>query len=264
MTYTLYIDESGDVGIQPRQIKNGASPLFFLGGYLIHEDKKQALLNLITECRNELNNKKIIHFSSLKHHQKIFFCRKLSQLPIKIFGLISDKSELDRGNYRNLIAGDSDKFYNKNVKYFLETICKYCLENELEISRIVFEKQEGKDYDRLKNYIRFIQNKPFNSRARYLGHITAGIIQALSKEEEPLLQVSDAVAHSFYRLCTPDRYDICDHNYLEEIKNLIPSKLDNLTLGVGIKIVPNLHSLRIKNSVKEYLKILNSQPIIRY
>jgi len=264
MTYKLFIDESGDVGIQEQQIANGACPLFFLGGYLVHEDAQQEVLNLIADCRAELNNIPLIHCCRLKHAQKIFFCRKISQLPLKIFGLISEKSEVTRRNFRERIESSGDKFYNKNVHYFLETICKFSIENELQISKIVFEKQDGKDYEKLKNYIRVIQTNPMNPRAAYLQHIVGGAIEASTKTEEPLLQISDAIAHSFFKLCIPDRYDVCEPSYVNEFKNLIPSNGDYRTLNVGTKIVPNINSLRVNDSVKEYIRLLDSLPPDRY
>lgn len=264
MTYTLYIDESGDVGIEEQHIRRGACPLFFLGGYLVHQDDQENLLSLLAECRRQLNNVPLIHFCKLKHAQKVFCCRELSQFPITVFGLISDKSELGRGNFLNLISADGEKFYNKNVKYFLETICKFSQENDIEISRIVFEKREGKDYEQMKNYIRVIQRRPLNPRAEYLRHIVGGTIEARTKEEEPLLQVADGIAHSFFKLCIPDRYGVCETRYVDELRNLMPSDSVDQILDVGTKIVPTLHSLRVNDAVKEYIRSMTSIPPARF
>lgn len=264
MSYTLYIDESGDEGIQEAQIKRGASPLFFLGAYLIHESEKNNVRSILAAHQKKLRKENFIHFNQLKHEQKIFLCRGISDLPIRAFGLISDKSELDRNGYRKQASKRHGDFYNTNVKYLLENVCEYCIKNDLEISKIVFEKQDGKNYERLKNFIRLCQQNPKHPRSEFLKHIVAGNIIALTKLEEPLLQISDAIASSFNRMCIPNHLNICEPRYVDEFKNVIVSDSLDQVLNTGVKIVPNFGALSANENVKTHIKNLDSKHAKRY
>ena len=151
-TYTLYIDESGDEGID--RDNQFQSPLFFLGAVLVQDKEIEFVKDSIFNLEISLGKK--LHFSSMTHEQKVYACKKIATLPITLFGHISDKNGLYIGGYRSTIEGQKGKFYNKNVHYLLEIVTSYCEENSIVLSKVFFDKIETKNYSQLKNYLHTI------------------------------------------------------------------------------------------------------------
>ena len=207
MGYKLFIDESGDQGID--RDNEGQSKLFFFGGFVVSSTYLPYLSSFIEFCEKEIEQK--IHFKRLTHEKKVFFCNKLSKLPICCFGLISDKKGLDRGNYREKITRQKGFFYNKNAHYFLEAVGDLCEQKPLELDEIIFEKIENKNYAQMKGYLHTIKNNPLHPNAKRLTKIPINRIDAKAKSEEPLLKIADAISHSLYRACIKDSFGHTEH-----------------------------------------------------
>lgn len=250
---TLFVDESGDEGIHNVRSavnQNGASPWFFFGAFLLSSENTRAAQAALRECRERITRD--IHFSSLTHEKKVFCCKKFSELPITIFGLISDKSGLDRGNYRSTL--DHQKFYNKNAKYLLEKVGKFCELNNCIVDQIIFEKKNGHNYDQMRNFIRSVRDNPIYTPSRNLIHLNISKLREKTKAEEPLLKIADAISNSLFSSCTPNIYDLTEHRYIKEMKSKFFCSDTGQILDYGLKIVPSLNALQISASDLAFLR----------
>ncbi len=256
MSYRFFIDESGDEGIDSSN--QFQSKHFILGAFLIHENNIPRVEQSLKADEDYLNRQ--IHFCEMKHESKVFFTKKLSTLPLHFFGLISDKKGLERGNYREQIQGHKGRFYNKNVKYLLEKVGKFCQETGLRVTSITFDKINNKDYVQLQRYLWKINENPLHSNARFLQHLDLNSIYAKAKNEEPLLKIADVVSNSIYRACTPDRHGNTEHRYLDILRHNFHCDMYGKIMHHGIQEVPRGFSqLNLEKEDLDFLMNLISE-----
>lgn len=227
MKYTLYVDETGDTGLN--KVRNdieskGASPFLVFGGALIPETRSAELRDLLKNIRTDLV-KKELHCAKLKHAQIAKYAREVrDKAGILLFAFVSKKETL--GGYKKQIEGpgQDQKFYNKCVLYFLERIGHWMLENDIgphELD-IVFEQRDGHDYQKLRNYISTVQGRPNDNRSRYfLEPILAQRIRSVPKKDEELLEFADLVAFAVSAAINPSRanFGVPEQRYLRELKS---------------------------------------------
>ncbi len=257
MSYTLFIDESGDEGIRNDQLVNGASPLFFLGAFLINQSEITNVRHTLDDIEFQIG--KTIHFNSLNHSQRIFTCQSIVELPITAFGVVSDKAHLDRGNYRERIEEENYKFYNKNVSYLLEMVGEFCEENGIIVSSVILEERANMNYNRLRNYISTIQQKPIHERAKLLRHFSVNDIISRSKTDEPLLKISDAISNALYKACIPDKLNVTETRYTSEIKTLFAGDKNGYIRHKGICAVREFSDLNAPAESRDFLLSLSNR-----
>lgn len=265
MTYTLLIDESGDEGIEPEIIEKGASPLFFFGAVLIKTDDLTPIRATIEEIANQTQREpKRLHFSEFSHRTKVLCCQKISDLPITIFGIISDKSQLKKAGYLQRLRSIKGGFYNKNAAFLLELVGKYVQEQDIALESIIFEEKKH-DYNRMKNYLRAVKTdkvgvrrklnyqKGFRHNADLLKNIDTNAITTKTKPEESLLFLADMVANSLYNACVPCKKNITEPRYLEEITNTFHSDSNGRILNHGINVIMNIQDMNMQPRVQTLL-----------
>lgn len=271
MSFTLLIDESGDEGIQPHQIASGASPMFFFGAFLIETKDISFIQNEILSMEKLIGKEaKGLHFKKIRHHsKKIRCCKNIAQLPGRAFGLISDKSQLDREDYRQELQKWPGGYYNKNAAYLMEIVGKYCLEKNIEIEKIIFEEKNNHDYQRMRNYLCAVRDDKYGYREqlnyRSGWHHEADnlkpfdfkkLVEAKPKAEEPGLKVSDAIANSLNNACIADEYQNTENKYIQCMKNLFPSGPNGKILNFGIKPVINFDAMQMSLDDKSFFQNL--------
>ena len=247
---SVYIDESGNDGLTDKSTKN-----FVLGGFIVYNKDLDFLNNKILEFENKI--KKEIHCSnrSINHFMKVYLAKQLSELPIKIFSVISQKITL----INNYTPKDNQEYYNKNVQYLLERIGDFIEKteqqgNKIILTNIIFEKRKNHNYEKLKHFIKIVKNNPLRAQSKSLTYIDTNIISARDKGDN-LLKIADIISHSVYRAINPDDdYNITEHRYIEEFKNKFYAN-KNKILGYGIKILLIRECDFIKEDI-DYIKNL--------
>lgn len=261
MSYTLYIDESGEEGVSKiRTAKtSGASPWLSFGACLIKDSDYETIKSTIHEIEKELNIPSGLHLKSLSHKQKVYACKQLSKIEAVFFATASNKTSAKRGSYLEYIEEESWKYYNKNVQYLLERVGKYFEENNIGINdhKIVFEKKRGVRYEEMKNLMRKIAANPIRSELENIKHINAGTIIAKDKSEEDLLKIADAVAHSIFQCCENNNFGITETRYLYEMRNRFACCPEGKILEHGIKAINYLPDLRIHADDNAFLHNLS-------
>lgn len=217
--FTIFIDESGEAGIRNIRSENsdGASPYMTLGASLISNRSRKATENTLEKIKGDIG-KKSLHCSKLNHYQLLHFIREISQQKMRLFGVISRKSTL--GSYKNTINDNSDKYYNKCVQYLLERVGWFMEARGIppENLDIIFEKANV-NYDKMRNLLWTCQTNPKHPATKRLQNIVISRIQVKKKNEEPLLELADLVAHSLYRAVDKrnQNFGIPEPRYIREL-----------------------------------------------
>lgn len=261
--YTLFVDESGEPGITNIRTpkKGGASRYMTLGAVVIRNSDFEPIYDTIADIQKTFK-KNELHCKHLNHYQKIFFARTIILHHLRFFGVISDKYTLL--DYRTKIEEDHSQYYNKCVMYLLEKVGWFMETRGLSPTEldIVFEKTNI-DYDKMRNLITVCKRNPLRPETKKLKFIDEKRISYTVKDDEPMLQVADLVAHSLFKCVDnqPSNYDLTEPRYLKELSPRFFGKpADNLILNAGIYCAYSTRSITLPEEIDEFLKTIKSQP----
>lgn len=264
MTCTIYIDESGDTGVRVLRgpNKRGSSEYFTMGAVAVQPATGIAARKLLLRLQDDFKKTRPWkHATDLNHTQKLHFCRELSKLHIRYFGLISRKPTL--GEYADRIDHDPHKFYNKCAKYLLEMIGGYLtsVSGKLTEPRIVFEDRNH-DFDAMRRYLGKVKENPLHPKSRQLASINPFAIINESKSNEDLLRLADLVSHAIYSCVnkTPDNFEIVEPRYLEELSGRFAASTSGSVLGIGLKCIHSVEDLELDPVIQDRLVGLKATP----
>lgn len=252
--YTLFIDESGEAGIERIRSSSsgGASPYMTLGACLIPNDRLDFYRALVGNVRADIG-KPTLHCSKLRHYEIVHFARSVVKDKIRMFGVISKKSTL--GTYRSDIEGDSSKYYNKCSQYLLERVGWFLESREINAENvdIIFE-EANIDYEKMKNLLRACQRNPRWKNTEKIKNISVDKITTKKKTEECLLEIADLVAHSIYK-CV-DKYEknfgIPELRYVRELSGRFFGHPETkIVVGAGLYCVHSIENIELDADVKE-------------
>ncbi len=259
--YTLFVDESGDMGIQKirSDSTSGASPYMVLGAVMVENSLKENLCETLKEIQKEIG-KETLHCKTLEHRARVYFAQQISGQDVILFGLISTKKTLR--TYREHIGGDPKKYYNKCAQYLLERVGMFMQGRGIEKDdlRIIFEKANV-DYKAMRNYISTCRENPKHIKTTYLRYINPALISPCKKNEEPLLQIADLLAHALYQCVhkTDQNHKITETRYLKELSPRFFGNPENdLIVGWGIYCIHEPDDLGLDKNDKEFLENLRS------
>ena len=254
--FTVFIDESGEAGIEKvrSQEGGGASPYMTLGACLIRNKDRKLVEDNLNEIQNRIS-KKYLHCSQLKHYQILYYIRKIKELDTRIFGVISHKNTL--GSYKQKISDNSSMYYNKCAQYLLERIGWFLESRKISSSnvQIIFEKANV-DYDKMKNLLRACQKNPKHQLTRKLRFIDVDNIKIMTKNEEPIIQIADLVAHALYKCVdkTDKNFRIPEPRYLRELSShFFGHPETGLIVGAGLHCVHSLRDVQLDADVEAEL-----------
>lgn len=255
MSYTIYIDESGDSGIKKikSDVEAGASPYMTLGGVLVNDDIYDELLADMEELRKDITRKGSLHCCELNHEQKVRIGKFINSKDIICLGVVSLKATL--GGYGNQIGKDNRKYYNKCAFYLLERLGMYVNDNNIAKGDIstIFERGNF-NYTALRNFVLKCQDNPKHQNTHYLKKIEAYKIISKLKNEEPLLCLSDYIAHALYKCVYGDKLGVTESRYLNEIKsNFYSDSKTGKVMGKGIYAIHSIDDLKLDADIHSFL-----------
>ena len=232
-----------------------------LGAALIETEMLDRYRKYLQKVSNEIG-KKSLHCRKLKHFQKVHYAKRVAQTPVRCFGVISLKSTL--GWYKEEIDQSSNSYYNKCAQYLLERVGEYMEHNDIHSHKldVIFETGNF-DYEKLQRLIRKCQDKPTGATSnqtqqiKLLRRIDADNIQNKPKEDEPLLQLADLVAHSLYKCVNKSKQhlNVLEPRYLIELRNRYHYDVTTKAIiGKGIKPVHRLSQLKLDTEIHGLLR----------
>ncbi|MCI5095505.1 MAG: hypothetical protein MRY77_04260 [Rhodobacteraceae bacterium] len=266
--FTLLIDESGDQGldrVMTHASPFGASSYLTMGATLFPTAFMSRYRERISDIQSRLGVS-ALHCTDMNHAQVSLFAREISKLRLLNFGVISKKSTL--GTYKEMIAGEdqAQDYYNKCAQYLFELVGSYFGSKGYGPSSVAvaFEKKRGHDYQRLHRYLTTISSKPIDPRAAKLVHLFPNVIEAKTKEEEPLLAISDCTAYALHKaFCSENnKLKLTEQRYLREMKSKFCS--DEQTGQIanhGIKFIKGPVAMGLTGPDLKFAQKLYSKPL---
>ena len=217
--YNIYIDESGDEGI------NKGSKYFILTAIIVEKEKDLEISKSVDTIKTnlELNPKIQLHWKLLKGlPNKNMIMDIISKLDIKIINIIIDTKCIQ------MIP--SNNIYNYFSGYLYERICWYMIECG-GIANINISSRGNLSKKKLSEYISNNNHKKFNIDSTKINQI-----KIIPNERKKLLQLADCCCSALFQ--SLKYHDQIHFEYIKKIKDKLYSKNNNL-LSYGLKIVPS-------------------------
>ena len=263
MNYTVFVDESGDQGINKIRTSSsgGQSPYLTLGAALVKDDDIGEITAKIKQIADEVKGNQResfqIHFSQMKHKEKVYVCQKFAQLPVIFLGLISKKGTL--GGYAQQIKHESAKYYNKNIEYLLEIVGQLFSQHNIGFDKhqIIFEEIKNFNYQQTKNYIDTVRANPMHQKAHQLKHINPSRIESEEKSNAPLLCLADCVAYSLHQCCQ-DWKGVYEPRYIHELRSRFHCDREKYIKYSGIKFIHTIAEC-VPPDVRDFFEELKAE-----
>lgn len=217
--YNVYIDESGDEGI------NKGSKYFILTAIIVEKEKDLTVSKSVDDIKTnlEMNIKSQLHWKLINGYpNKKMIMETIKNLDIKIINIIVDTKCI------KMIP--SNNIYNFFSGYLYERICWYMNENN-GVANINISSRGNLSKKALSNYLNSNNHKKFeidNSKIKS--------IKIIPNERKKLLQLADCCCSALFQAL---KYNNEIHfNYIKQIKNKLYCKGKNL-ISYGLKLVPS-------------------------
>lgn len=231
--YNVYIDESGDEGI------NKGSKFFILTALVVEKSKDLETSKSVDEikCNLEMDIKKQLHWKLIKGMpNKKMIMDVVAKLDLTIINIIVDTSSIKFIPPKDL--------YNFFSGYLYERICWFMKDNNGKAninisSRGNLSKQKLSEYINSKNHIKFDIDA---SKIKQ--------IKIIPNERKKLLQLADCCCSALFQAL---KYNDEKHfDYIFKIRKKIYYKNKKI-LSYGLKLVPNGSNAVELNNLIEYL-----------
>lgn len=228
--YNVYIDESGDEGI------NKGSKYFILTALIVDKEKDLEISKKVDEIKTnlEMNIKSKLHWKLIKGYpNKKMIMEVVKNMDIKIINVIVDTKCI------KLIP--SNNIYNYFSGYLYERICWFMNEKKA-IANINISSRGNLSKKSLSNYLNSNNHKKFE-----IDNLKIKTIKIIPNERKKLLQLADYCCSALFQAL---KYNDQTHfNYIKEIKNKLYCKGKNL-ISYGLKLVPSdSEAIELKNLI---------------
>lgn len=238
-TFTVYIDESGDEGLN---FNSNCSHWFVLSAVISRKAQDLGLLALLDSLRQRLNKppKKPLHFRDLKHEQRLLVVDRIAAADLKtasvlVYKPLIKEPEVFRERYR---------LYFYAARYLLERVSWYCRDHKTisdvgdGSAEVIFSSRSGMSYDDLKHYLGTLNSQTGFCDVRIAWNvIRPDQVMAYSPGKRAGLQIADAIAYSCYAAVQPSQYGFTEARYLRMLKP-VTYRHRSTYQGYGIKLWP--------------------------
>lgn len=248
--YFVYIDEAGDEGFG--KLKNassgGQSNWLLLGGIVVSKENDRFLPRWRDDIMNLFpsKQKRDLHFQKLKHEQRVASCRLLSDKPIGVCVICSDKTTIPHLKPQLLdVYKQKGHLYNYLVRYFLERVTKACAMKSAATGRgckvhITFSKRGGTDYKVMRDYLFLMRDgreviPPIRSINWDILNPEDVMVEDHSNRAG--LQIADVVTSATYSALEPNVYGDTETRYSSFLKSRFLRE-NGRAQGTGLTIVP--------------------------
>ncbi len=241
--YRVYVDESGDEGFVFKADGSGSPRWLVLSALVIRQENDLQLVALLKNVRQLLRKDphRQLHFSDLKHEQRVPYVKQLAELPVRTVSVLIHKPSI-----RDPETFQAVKFrlYRYASRLLLERVSWLCRDrrqagDNAGRADLVFSNRSIMSYDDLKDYLGRLKNQddPLNVNIDW-DAIDPENVRAVNHDQLAGLQAADAVASSFYYAVNPNRYGEVEDKYA---RMLMPTgyRHKGAVLGYGLKFWPD-------------------------
>lgn len=231
--YNIYVDESGDPGI------NKGSKYFILSALIVEKSLEYKVSLSMDSLKKYLDiQNKALHWNKIKGtEKKLYVLNTLAKQDVVILSVIIDTSHIKYIPSSNL--------YTHYLSYLLERITWF-LKANCGYSNIYISSRESISRTTLNEYIFEFNSFKFNINLNRIKNIIV-----VKNESMNILQYADVVASSLFQSL---KYNNNIHfKYVLILKKLLYSYKDNY-LSYGLKIVPKESNSKELTRLLEYLR----------
>ena len=240
--FKVYIDESGDEGFVFRPDGAGSSRWLVLSAIVIRKERDMALVRLLSDMRQMLGKppKQQLHFSDLRHEQRVPYIRKLSVVPLRTVSVIIHKPSI-----RDPEKFQAEKFllYRYATRLLLERVSWLCRDHADPAkggasAEVIFSNRSIMSYEDLRDYLLLLkdQSDPMDVRIDW-NAIDPQRVLAVNHDKLAGLQAADAVASSLFYAVQPNRFGEAEDKYASLLRPTY-YRHKQTTIGYGLKFWP--------------------------
>lgn len=241
-SFRVYIDESGDEGFVFNADGSGSSRWLVLSAVVVRTKNDMALVKLVGDVRKLLGRppKQHLHFSNLKHEQRVPYVRQIAAASLRTVSVLVHKAGI-----REPEKFQAGKFllYRYATRFLLERVSWLCRDNRVTgegdgTAEVIFSNRSIMSYRSLRDYLKLLQTKsdPMDVRIDW-SVIVPNTVRAVNHEQLAGLQVADAAASSFFYAVNFNRYGEVEDRYAKLLRPTIYRHKD-VILGYGLKFWP--------------------------
>lgn len=253
-SFVAYIDESGCTGFKFRDppAKKGSSDWFVLSAVLVSAQRDMKLREIANEIRNRIgkSNRDILHFSKLRHDQRVFALQKMAVLPVRTVSVVINKRRIKRPE---IFDSNGNRLYYYAARLLLERISWSSRDTGKEhkvgcSTRIRFEHKRHASYCDLRKYLELLQSHAAPSDDAWETELKKDIrihwpaisvehVSAHQKKDYSGLQLADLVASGIRWGLEADSWGNTEHRYAKVLRPTVYDNKGN-TLSYGMKFFP--------------------------
>lgn len=193
-TYSVYIDESGDLGF------NRGTHWFVISAVVVKKEHEQNIRAKMDEIKSRLNICEIHFHKIYEYVRRAYVVRELDQFEFAYMNIIVDTTKMDKSKIPDPIIA-----YNYACKYLLQRVTWYLREIGETADIVLSARGTSRDGD----LITYIQEKllpyPFNS----IHSETINKVEAKTAASWDLLQLADVCATTMFLKYEENQYGFC-------------------------------------------------------
>lgn len=232
VTFTVYIDESGDEGFS---FGKGSSDWFVLSAVIIRKVDDLQSVELVKYIRSQTGKKGPLHFREMRHERRLPFVDTIAKAKLRAVSVLVHKPSLREPE----TFQERFRLYFYIVRYLLERVSWYCRDHKTHhdsgdgSAEIFFSNRKYMSYNELRDYLERL--KKLDVRIEW-SVIKTDQIKSYPASKRAGLQIADAVAGSFFFALEP-RHGFTEDRYAKMLKPVVYQR-GGLYLGYGLKFWP--------------------------
>jgi hypothetical protein len=254
-SFVVYIDESGDDGLGNfRQAgrSGGSSHWLTIGCCILQKQNDLMMVRWRDDIMSAFPTRKRfdLHFSDLRHEERVFACERVSELPLRIIAVMSNKATIVSHPRPDLFE-PKNSLYWYLCRYLIERVSKYCARRRRTVSdgngkaKIIFSRRGGMNYGDFQEYLRRLKGKQYfegedSSVDIYWPAIDIEAVEALDAKRRAGLQIADVPTAAFHCAVEPNFLGGYEPRYAQTLAPRVLASPDGWYLGHGVKPVPKL------------------------
>jgi hypothetical protein len=242
-SFRVYIDESGDEGFVFNPDGSGSSRWLVMSAVVVRKENDLQLVRCLEKVRQVLGKqpRKQLHFSDLKHEQRVAYVREIATLPIRTVSILVYKPCI-----REPEKFQSQKFllYRYVTRYLLERVSWLCRDHKIGekddgTADLIFSNRSIMSYYELREYLNHLKKNSDSLKVTVDWSIVhPEKVQAVDHSQLAGLQVADAVASGFFYAVNRNRYGDIEDRYARALSAAF-YRHKGKTEGYGIKYWPD-------------------------
>lgn len=214
--FVAYIDEAGDPSLKRvRPIDAvGSTEWFAISAVVVGRHNDDKTTQWVAAINREIGapNSQIIHFKDLSSHDRLRVAQHVSNLPLRIFVVASNKKNVRRYKNARVEAFNTKQwFYNWMARILIERVTDYCyrraIRNDLSRRHVkfVFSQTGGHSYSQTSAYHELLKHQSrsnklvLTKRSPRWEVMHHNLVENFPHYKRAGLQLADVAASSFYQ-----------------------------------------------------------------